>query len=103
RRWEISGLHTVIDYDRENGHLRETREIRRSKLHDSDQRGNQAWGKKGVFVSRMGNLPSTFYTDAKVWKAVVENEEYLVADGGAFNDVFGQLWHRTSCGYVLLP
>lgn len=58
----FGGLHTVIDYDRENGHLREAREIRRSKLHDSDQRGNQAWGKRGVFVSRMGDLPSTFYT-----------------------------------------
>ena len=57
----FGGMHTFIDYDMKNGHLRESKKIRRIKLHDSDQRGNQAWGKKGVFVSRMGSLPSTIY------------------------------------------
>ncbi|MBO2660810.1 restriction endonuclease subunit M [Shewanella algae] len=57
----FGGMHTYIDYDMNNGHLRELKEVRRVKLHDSDQRGNQAWGKKGIFVSRMGSLPSTLY------------------------------------------
>jgi len=56
------GRQLVIFYDRVAGHLREDASIRRDKLHDSDQRGNQAWGKKGIVVSQMGNLPVTLYT-----------------------------------------
>ena len=58
---EFGGLDTIIDYDIEEGHLRESKNIRRVKLHDSDQRGKAAWTKKGVLVSRMGNLNCTLY------------------------------------------
>jgi hypothetical protein len=57
-----AGCDTIILYDFKNGHLRETKEIRRIKLHDSDQRGKQAWGKKGVLISRMSSLPISLYT-----------------------------------------
>lgn len=56
------GRELVIFYDRVEGHLREEALIRRDKLHDSDQRGNQAWGKSGVVISQMGDLPVTLYS-----------------------------------------
>jgi len=58
----FGGRELIIYYDRAGGHLRESAEIRREKLHDSDQRGNQAWGKSGVVVSQMSDLPVTIYT-----------------------------------------
>ena len=36
--------------------------IRRDKLHDSDQRGNKAWGYKGIGISQMRVLPVSLYT-----------------------------------------
>jgi hypothetical protein len=56
-----SGMSMVIDYDMEEGHLRETKEIRRKQLHDSDQRGNKAWFKDAVVISLLGELKSTIY------------------------------------------
>jgi hypothetical protein len=56
------GREMIIYYDRENGHLREEADIRREKLHDSDQRGNKAWGKLGVIVSQMNELKCSLYT-----------------------------------------
>jgi len=56
------GRELVLRFDRKNGHLREDAWIRREKLHDSDQRGNKAWGKTGVAVSQMGRLPASIYT-----------------------------------------
>ena len=58
---EFGGLDTVIDYDFENGHLRADANWRRSALHDSDQRGKPFWGKRGVLVSRMAQIPCTLY------------------------------------------
>jgi len=57
----FSGLDTVLDFDREEGHLRAPAQWRREALHDSDQRGKPVWGKLGVLVSRMSNLPCTLY------------------------------------------
>lgn len=56
------GLELVIFYDIEHGHLREEAWIRRDKLHDSDQRGNKAWGKLGIGISQMRILPVSLYT-----------------------------------------
>lgn len=61
---DFAGCDTLIAYDLQAGHLRETREVRRERLHDSDQRGKSAWGKPGVLVSRMGDLPVTLYSGA---------------------------------------
>ena len=57
----VGGLEQIIYYDSENGHLREDADIRRDKLHDSDQRGNAAWGKRGVAISQMRTLPVSRY------------------------------------------
>ena len=61
----FAGMEKVIDFDDENGHLRELKEIRRERLHDSDQRGNKAWGRSGVAVSQMRNLPVGRYLGNK--------------------------------------
>jgi hypothetical protein len=58
------GREQVIYFDEKNGHLREDARIRRERLHDSDQRGNALWGKKGLMVHRMGDLPVTTYSGA---------------------------------------
>ena len=59
------GREKLVLFDEVEGHLREDPEIRRERLHDSDQRGNRAWGKKGVAVSQIGSFPVTLYTGEK--------------------------------------
>ncbi|MGI5922598.1 MAG: Eco57I restriction-modification methylase domain-containing protein [Lentisphaeria bacterium] len=61
----FGGLSKVIEYDDENGHMRLPADFRRERLHDSDQRGNSAWGKWGVAVSEMRVLPSALYIGNK--------------------------------------
>lgn len=58
----FGGRELVIRYDVDNGHLRESEGVRRNKLHDSDRRGRQAWGKWGIAVSSMGALPVSLYS-----------------------------------------
>ena len=57
----FGGLEKVIEYDEVNGHMRLPAEYRRERLHDSDQRGNSAWGRWGIAVSEMNVLPSALY------------------------------------------
>ncbi len=61
----FGGLDKVIEYDDENGHIRLPADFRRERLHDSDKRGNSAWGKWGVAVSEMRVLPSSLYIGNK--------------------------------------
>ncbi len=61
----FGGLDKVIEYDDENGHIRLPADFRRERLHDSDQRGNSAWGKWGVAISEMRVLPSALYIGNK--------------------------------------
>lgn len=60
----FGGLHLRLYFDMKEGHLREEAWIRREKLHDSDQRGNKAWGSRGVSISAMRELPVALYTGA---------------------------------------
>jgi hypothetical protein len=77
------GMEKVIDFDEENGHLRELKEVRRDRLHDSDQRGNKAWGSHGVAVSQMRHLPVGRYIgnkfDSNVAVILPKKNEYLPA------------------------
>ena len=57
----FSGFDTVLDFDREAGHLRAPAKWRREALHDSDQRGKPVWGRFGVLISRMSSLPCALY------------------------------------------
>jgi len=72
-----AGRQQLIYFDRENGHLREDSIIRRERLHNSDERGNSVWNRKGIMVHRMGSLPVTIY-DGEVYDqngaAIVPNE-----------------------------
>lgn len=61
----VGGLSHVIFYDEERGHLREDQNVRREKLHYSDQRGNSVWGRKGIAVGQMASLPVTIYYGTK--------------------------------------
>jgi len=62
---EFGGCHNLIYYDEVDGHLRERADVRRQKLHNSDERGNQAWGRRGVAVSQIGDLPVALYSGHK--------------------------------------
>lgn len=79
----FGGLDKVIEYDDLNGHLRLPADYRRERLHDSDQRGNSAWGKWGVAVSQMSALPTALYIgnkfDSNIGVVLPENEEILPA------------------------
>jgi hypothetical protein len=52
RTQHFGGRDGVIYFDEANGHLREHVEIRRERLHDSDRRGNAAWGNSRVALQR---------------------------------------------------
>ncbi|MGH9551397.1 MAG: hypothetical protein ACRD3W_18575, partial [Terriglobales bacterium] len=75
------GREEMVFFDEVNGHLREDAEVRREKLHDSDQRGNSVWGKRGLLVHRMGTLPVTLYTGEifdQNGAAIVPADEHLL-------------------------
>ena len=55
------GFYKIIRYDEVRGHLRESRSIRRERLHDSDQRGNSVWGKLGIAINQMADLSVNYY------------------------------------------
>jgi len=79
----FGGLDQIIFYDKRNGHLREEKSIRREKLHDSDQRGNKAWGKLGVGISSMNSLPVSLFTgetyDSNIAVIVPSDPKYLLS------------------------
>ncbi len=79
----FSGLELILYYHKKEGHLREDAVIRREKLHDSDRRGNRAWGKLGIGVSQMRSLPISIYTgetfDSNVAVIMPKEQRHLSA------------------------
>jgi hypothetical protein len=79
----MGGMSRTILYDSKNGHLPIDRVIRREQLHDSDQRGRTIWGKKGVALNQMGDLPCNWYLgnkfDSNVAALVPHDEAHLPA------------------------
>jgi len=59
------GMRNLVFFDEVEGHLREDADIRRVKLHNSDERGNQVWGRRGVAVTQMSNCPAALYIGHK--------------------------------------
>ena len=59
------GMTNLVLFDEKAGHLREDAIIRRTKLHNSDERGNQVWGRRGVAITQMSNCPVAFYIGHK--------------------------------------
>lgn len=79
----FGGRDSVILWENENGELRKLAIELKERLHNADRRGNQAWGKNGVVISQMGELPCTLYTGNKFDQccAVIlpTHEKYLPA------------------------
>lgn len=61
----FGGMTNLVLFDEAEGHLREDADIRREKLHNSDERGNQVWGRRGVAITQMSNCPVAFYAGNK--------------------------------------
>ena len=61
----FGGMTNLILFDEAEGHLREDADVRRAKLHNSDERGNQVWGRRGVAITQMSNCPVAFYDGNK--------------------------------------
>lgn len=59
------GLEKLIYFDAAEGHLRADSAFRREQLHNSDTRGKEAWGKRGVAVSQTGDLAASLYGGEK--------------------------------------
>ncbi len=57
----FGGREHLVFWENGNGQLRKLAEELKDRLHDSDRRGNAAWGKAGVAVSQMRSLPCTLY------------------------------------------
>ena len=71
--WEGGRGGTFFGFHREN----------RSKLHDTHQRGSAAWGRKGIAVRSIGNLPASLYSgdrfDNNVAVVLPKKDEDLAA------------------------
>ena len=63
--YHFGGLHNLVFYDEVEGHLREEQWIRRERLHDSDKRGQEVVGKKGISISSMRNLPASLFLGSR--------------------------------------
>ena len=57
----FGGREHVVFWENGSGQLRKLAVELKDRLHDSDRRGNSAWGKQGVAVSQMRSLPCTLY------------------------------------------
>ncbi len=57
----FGGRQGVILWENGDGQLRSYAKAVRERLHDADKRGNEAWGKNGIAVSRMGRISSTLF------------------------------------------
>ena len=79
----FGGLQNLVFYDEKEGHLREEKWIRKERLHNSDQRGQAALGKKGISVSSMRSLPATLFLgtrfDSNVATVVPRHDEHFPA------------------------
>ncbi len=78
-----SGRSSVLLWENESGALHEYARLVKERLHDAHRRGNEAWGKKGVALSRMGNITATIYNgdlfDQNAAVLIPKNSEELSA------------------------
>ncbi|WP_051363478.1 N-6 DNA methylase [Deinococcus murrayi] len=74
------GRQGVLRWEKGKGQLHALAEALKERLHDAHERGNAAWGKKGVAVSQMRDLPATIYTgeffDCNAAVILPHKEEY---------------------------
>lgn len=77
------GTEHLIAWDDAIQRVRGLTDSEREQIHNQDQSGQQAWGRRGVSISLMGELRASLYTGARYDKAtavlVPENEQLLPA------------------------
>jgi hypothetical protein len=64
------GREHMIAWDRDTGRVRGMTDAERVQIHNQDQSGQQAWGRKGVAVGLMQDLRPTLYTGETYEKAL---------------------------------
>jgi hypothetical protein len=64
------GREHMIAWDSETDRVRGMTEAERVQIHNQDQSGQQAWGRKGIAVGLMQDLRPTFYTGETYEKAL---------------------------------
>jgi hypothetical protein len=64
------GREHMIAWDRATGRVRGMTDAERVQIHNQDQSGQQAWGRKGVAVGLMQDLRPTLYTGETYEKAL---------------------------------
>ena len=79
------GLEHVIAWNYSTNRVRDMSEAERVQIHNQDQSGQQAWGRKGVAVGLMGELRTSLYTGERFDKSVA----VLVPDS---EDMLPALW-----------
>jgi hypothetical protein len=75
----------VIAWDNETNRVRGMTQAERDQIHNQDQSGQQAWGKKGIAVGLMRDLKVTFYSGER-------HEKALAAIVPASEDMLPALW-----------
>jgi len=80
---QYGGREYALSWDNASGRVRGMLPAEREQIHNQDQSGQQAWGKRGIAVSLMRELKATIYTGEQYEKACTvllpKREEYLPA------------------------
>jgi hypothetical protein len=63
------GAQHAIAWDSKHGRVRGMTDAERAQIHNQDQSGQQAWNRRGVAISLMGDLRAALYTGSPYDKA----------------------------------
>lgn len=80
------GREHVLLWEQGKGRLETFARENRERLHDSHRRGSEAWGRRGIAVSAMGNLPVSIYTGE-----LFDNNVGVISPHK--DDLVAPLWH----------
>ena len=79
----FEGLSHLVAWNYDESRVRGMDKLHRERIHNQDQSGQQAWGKKGVSISLMGELKATFFQTYRYDKSqavlIPKNQEHLPA------------------------
>jgi len=83
------GREHILLWEGGAGRLEQFARENRERLHDSHRRGGEAWGRPGVVVSAMGDLPVTIYTGE-----LFDNNVGVISPHS--EELLAPLWHFCS-------
>jgi hypothetical protein len=81
------GLSLVVAWDYSSNRVRGMDKLYRSRIHNQDQSGQQAWGKEGISVALMGGLRSSIFLGCQYDKsnsAIIPKDDACLAAIYAF-------------------